>query len=95
MLSITLIASVQRFVAGISRYAIAALALFTAAYPFASGRIQNVHPTLPDGFQWPTEKHLYLYGPNADERSTLTLLIPYLNDSQTCTILESTEQIKL
>lgn len=93
LLCLALIATLQELLAKSNKYVITAAMLITAAYTLASGRILYVHPSLLEGFQWPEAKNMYLYGPNSDERSTLTLLVPYMRDNQTCTILQSTEEI--
>lgn len=93
LLCLTLIATAQQMLAKANKFVLTAVMLITAAYPMASGRILYVHPSLPEDFQWPEAKNLYLYGPDNDERSTLTLLVPYMRDNQTCTILQSTEEI--
>ena len=93
LLCLALIAAISGVLAKANKFVLSAITVITAVYPLASGRVLYVRPTLPEGFQWPEAKHLYLYGPDSDECSTLTLLVPYMRDGQTCTILQSTEQI--
>lgn len=64
----------------------------TIVYSLSGYRIEYLQQENAESVYWPENAtRLFLYGPDNDERKTLTLLVPYLNDKQECIILDKVE----
>ncbi len=62
------------------------------AYSFCEYPIENLERS--NNWPWTVNaKRILLYGPNAAEKNTLTLLIPFMHDAQECVIVESADEL--